>query len=255
MPMDKPLAGRHALITGGGRGIGLAIAQALHAQGATLTLLGRDAARAQAAALALAGLGIACDVSDEAAVNAAFAQARAVNGPITILVANAGIAESAPLHRSTLAHWNQHLAINLTGAYLCARAAVGDMQAAGWGRIINVASVAGLKGGAYISAYVASKHGMVGLTRALAIELARAGVTVNALCPGYTETDMALHAIETITRKTARSEEQARAELVKANPQGRLVTPQEVGNAAAWLCMPGSEAINGQAIAIAGGEI
>ncbi len=186
---------------------------------------------------------------------AAFDAARGGFGPVHLLVNNAGQAHSAPFAKTSIELWRQMLDVNLTGSFLCSQAALPDMLAAGFGRIVNVASTAGLVGYQYVSAYVASKHGVIGLTRSLALELARKPVTVNAVCPGYTETDIVAGTIANIAAKTGRSAEQARAELTRSNPQGRLVQPQEVANAVAWLCLPGSEAITGQAISVSGGEV
>jgi NAD(P)-dependent dehydrogenase (short-subunit alcohol dehydrogenase family) len=247
---------KHAFITGGGTGIGLATARTLAATGARLTLVGRDGARVQGAAEAFEDAqGVACDVADESSVTAAFAQARDRYGAVDILINNAGITPSAPLHKTSLAAWNEVLAINLTGAFLCTRAALPDMYDAKWGRIVNVASIAGLMGSAYITPYCASKHGMVGMTRALAKEAAKHGVTVNAVCPGYVETDIVTRAAENIAAKTRLSEDEARASLYAGNPQGRLITADEVASAIAWLCSDGAAATNGAAIPMSGGEI
>jgi NAD(P)-dependent dehydrogenase (short-subunit alcohol dehydrogenase family) len=252
----EALSGRHAVVTGGGRGIGAAIAAALAAAGAKLTLMGRTLALLEEKAAALpAARAIACDVTDEQAVAAAFAQATEAFGPVTILVNNAGGAASAPLARTSLELFRQMLDVNLVSAFLCSRAVLPDMLAQGFGRIVNVASVAGLKGAPYISAYAAAKHGVVGLTRALAMETAGKGITVNAVCPSYTETDMARRAVDNIVERTGRSAAEAEAALVQKNPQGRLIRPDEVASTVLWLCAPGSEAITGQAIAIAGGEV
>ena len=250
------LAGRHAVVTGGGRGIGAAIAKRLSGLGATVTVMGRNLERLEQTAAALPrAMAVPCDVTDEAAVGRAFAQAVARNGDLHILVNNAGAALSAPLAKTTLEQFRAMIEVNLTGAFLCCRAVLPAMAAAGTGRIVNIASTAGLKGGAYISAYCAAKHGLVGLTRALAIETAGQGITVNAVCPGYTETDMARQAIATIVEKTGRSAAEARAELVKTNPQGRLVQPEEVAATVAFLCLPGAGSITGQAVVLAGGEV
>jgi len=256
------LQGRHAFITGGGRGIGLACARALLAQGASVTIAGRDAATLEQAAAALRAniaasrVGVCVlDVTDEAAVHAAFAAAAQQLGPITILLNNAGQAQPAPFAKTTSRHWQQMLDVNLTGAFHCAQAALPQMLEQGWGRIVNIASTAGLKGYKYVSAYVAAKHGLVGLTKALALELATKNITVNAICPGYTETDIVQDAIANIMQKTGRSEEQARAELAAGNPQQKLVQVEEVANAVAWLCQPESSAMTGQSIAVAGGEV
>ncbi|WP_322404917.1 SDR family NAD(P)-dependent oxidoreductase [Massilia luteola] len=247
------LTGKHAVVTGASRGIGLAIARALLAQGARVTLMARDAAALEAAAAGLAG-GTAwqtLDVTDAAGVAQAFARA----GAVDILVNNAGQAASAPFGRTDDALWQRMLDVNLTGAYHCIQAALPGMVDGGWGRIVNVASTAGLTGYRYVAAYCAAKHGLVGLTRALALEVAQRGVTVNAVCPGYTETDIVADAVANIVRTTGRSAEQARAGLAAVNPQGRLVQPDDVAHAVAWLCMPGAAAMNGQAIAVAGGEV
>jgi len=253
------LAGHHAVVTGAGRGIGAAIAAQLAAQGATLTLMGRNAAVLEATAKTLPDSAraqvVTCDVTDAASVSAAFESARAGLGAISILVNNAGQAESASFAKTTLDQWQRMLAVNLTGTFLCTQAALADVQASGRGRIVNIASTAGQRGYAYVSAYVAAKHGVIGLTRSLALELAARGVTVNAVCPGYTETDIVRESIDRIVARTGRSADEARAELTKGNPQGRLVTPDEVANAVVWLCSEGASSITGQAISVSGGEV
>jgi NAD(P)-dependent dehydrogenase (short-subunit alcohol dehydrogenase family) len=255
--MSNALDGRHALVTGGGRGIGAAIAAELSRHGARVTLLGRDRARLEATAKQLGGqVGIAAaDVSDESQVAAAFAVARDAAGEVDILVNNAGQASSAPLHKTDAALFARMLSVNLTGTFHCTHAALPPMLARGYGRIVNVASTAGLRGYAYCAAYCAAKHGVVGFTRALALELALQPVTVNAVCPGFTDTDLVHEALSTIQRRTGRSEAEAVASLVAHNPQRRLVQPAEVAYAVAWLCLPGSESVTGQSLAIAGGEV
>jgi len=243
------------VVTGSGRGIGAAIAGALAQQGATLTLMGRDRARLEARAQRLATHAVTVDIADADSVSAAFSRATAAAGPVHILVNNAGAAASAPFARTDLALWTRVLGVNLTGTYLCCRQVIPGMLERGFGRIVNVSSTAGLTGYAYVTAYCAAKHGVIGLTRALALETARHDVTVNAVCPGYTDTDMVAEAVANIVDKTGKSAEEAHAALVGRNPQQRLVQPEEVANAVLWLCMPGSAAITGQAIAVAGGEV
>jgi NAD(P)-dependent dehydrogenase (short-subunit alcohol dehydrogenase family) len=241
-PVPGPLAGLHALVTGAGRGIGSAIARSLAHSGAAVTLLGRSRADLEAVAAELGSARTGCqaaDVSDVGAVRGAVAAARAELGPITVLINNAGQAQSAALGKTSDALWHSTLAVNLTGTFYCMRECLPDMVKAGFGRIVNIASTAGLTGYPYVSAYCASKHGVIGLTRAVALETARHPITVNAVCPGYTD----------------RSESEALAELVSHNPQARLVTPQEVADAVLWLCLPGSQSVTGQSISVAGGEV
>ena len=264
--MFQELEGRHALITGAGAGIGAAIALQLAQAGCRLTLCGRSQGTLQAQAETLraqvpdvAVLIAPMDVADEHAVQAAVQQAQARFGPVNILVNNAGQASSQPFAKTDAVLWQQMLNVNLTGTYHCIQAVLPGMLEAAKsgtpGRIVNIASTAGLKGYAYVSAYVAAKHGVVGLTKALALELARKGVTVNAICPGYTETDIVREAVQNIVSKTGKSEAEARQALAASNPQQRLVQPQEVAQSVLWLCAAGSNAINGQAIAIDGGEL
>lgn len=250
------LTGQHAIVTGAGSGVGKCIAQALSAHGASVTLIGRRAQPLEELADSLrAAAVVTADVSDESQVATMFATAREKHGPVDILIANAGGAESAPLGKTTLALWNEMLAVNLTGVFLCARGALPDMVERGCGRIISIASTAGLKGYPYVSAYCAAKHGVVGFTRALAIETARNGVTVNAVCPGFTDTPMLQRSIEAICETTGRAPEEVKATLMRSNPQGRLITPEEVADTTLWLLSPGAASITGQAVAVAGGEV
>lgn len=262
MQAQQPLQPQHVLITGGGTGIGLAIAHGFVAKGDRVTLIGRTLTVLNAALEQLREQHLGCtvqayaaDVCDEAQVMQAIAHASTTFGPVQVLVNNAGQASSAPFGKTSLAQWRQLLDVNLTGTFICTQAALPSMVAAKAGRIVNVASTAGLMGYSYVTAYCAAKHGVIGLTRALALELATKGVTVNAVCPGYTQTDIVADAVSNIVQKTGRSAEQAMAELAARNPQKRLVQPQEVADAVLWLCSAGASSITGQAIAVAGGEV
>ena len=245
--------GKHAVVTGGGSGIGLAVARVLVDKGAGVTITGRNAQRLKKAASELGISFQVADVTDREAVRGALAAATESNGAVDVLVNNAGVAEAAPFVRASEEHWDQTLAVNLTGVYNCTKSVIEGMLQRGSGRIVNVASTAGLAGYAYVSAYCAAKHGVIGLTRALALEYARKGITVNAVCPGYTDTDIVQRSLDKIVEATGRTREEALAELVGSNPQGRLVRPDEVADTVVWLCR--QDSINGQAIAVAGGEV
>lgn len=254
--MRDALDGRHVLISGGGSGIGAAIADAASAAGAQVTLLGRTAGKLEkkAAALPRAQIAVA-DVSDPAAVAAAFAAAAKTFGPVSILVNNAGQASAKAFMDTDISNWRQTLEVNMTGAFLCTQAVLPDMIAAKWGRIVNIASTAGLIPYKGAAAYVAAKHGLIGLTRALALEYAESGITVNAVCPGYTETEMAAQAISNIRARKNISEADARAILAARNPQKRLIAPAEVASVVLWLCRGENGSMTGQAIPVAGGEV
>jgi len=245
----------HAVVTGGGTGIGLAIAQALAARGHAVTIMGRSIAVLSEASATLAGGGhVVCDVTDDASVAEALALAQAARGPVRVLVNNAGAVATAAFEKTSLDAWSAALDVNLLGAVRMTKAALPSLKGHDWARVINIASTAGLKPYAYVSPYVASKHALVGLTRALALELATTGVTVNAVCPGYTRTAIIERAIETIATRTGRDHDAAEAVFTGANPQGRLVTPQEVAAAVTWLASPQASAVNGIALSVSGGE-
>jgi 3-hydroxybutyrate dehydrogenase len=254
------LAGRGAVVTGGGRGIGAAVAARLAAAGVRVVCAARSADQVEAVAGTLRGAGaeawgVTCDVTDEEAVARLVAEATERLGAVDILVNNAGAASSSPLHRTSLEEWNRLLAVNATSAFLCTRAVAPGMVERGWGRIVNVASVAGLHGARYIAAYTAAKHAMVGLTRAAAAEVAGRGVTVNAVCPGYVDTPMTEETIARIVERTGRSPEEARTALVESSPLGRLISPDEVADAVTYLCGAGAAGVNGHALVLDGGAL
>ncbi len=257
---DNVFADRHAVVTGGGSGIGAAIAEALAAAGARVTVMGRRTGPLEEAAARLRAHhgvraeAVPIDVADEAAVDAAFTEAESRLGPAHILVNNAGQAEGVATLDTTRELWDRLLSVNLTGAFLCAKRALPAMLAAKSGRIVNIASTAGLKGVPRVAAYCASKHGLIGLTRSLALEFARAGVTVNAVCPGYTESDMADRAIERIVTSTGKPPEEAKRLIERSNAFNRLVRPEEVAAAVVWLCGDGASGVTGEAVVI-GGEV
>lgn len=250
------LAGKHALVTGGGTGIGLAIATALAENGAKVTITGRRQSVLETAAETHENLSaIVMDVSDETSVTDGVAAARAVHGPITICVANAGIAEGRSLPKTSLDFWRRTMATNLDGAFMTMRACLDDMQAAGWGRVLGISSIAGLRGLKGGAAYSASKHGLIGLIRTLSEDYIGTDLTFNAICPGYVDTPIVTRNIEIITDKTGASATDALKMMTAQNRHQRLISPAEIAASALWLCLPGSESVNGQTIEISGGQV
>jgi NAD(P)-dependent dehydrogenase (short-subunit alcohol dehydrogenase family) len=249
----------HAVVTGGGSGIGAAIALRLVAAGYRVSILGRRLASLQETIAASANpqqmQALGCDVSDAVSVETAFSKATATFGPVNVLVNSAGQAPTAPFHKLTAEAWNRVIGVNLNGVFNCCAAVIDTMRSSNSGHIINIASTASLKGYAYVAAYCAAKHGVLGLTRALALETATRGITVNAICPGYTDTDIVRAGVATIVAKTGRSEAEAMREFTDTNPQGRLIEPDEIADTVLWLCSASARSITGQAISISGGEI
>jgi 3-hydroxybutyrate dehydrogenase len=255
--MIAPLQGQHAFVTGGGTGIGAAVARRLASAGAAVTIGGRRLAPLEFTAQAIgpAAEHVLIDVTDESSVHGAFKQAAAARGPLTVLIKCAGLAQSSPAAKTSTALWNDAIAVNLTGTFLCSREFLVQLPRDAVGaRIVNVASMAALKGYAYVSAYCAAKHGVLGYTKALAAELASRPITVNAVCPGYTDTALLDEAVENIVRVTGKTADAARAGLARTNPQNRFIQPDEVAEVVHWLCLPSSASITGLAVPVAGGE-
>ena len=249
------LEGKHAIVTGGGTGVGAAIAEALAHEGAKVTIMGRreDPLRQVAKQHKFIGY-VTCDVTDDKAVRSAFRQARGLNGPVDIVVANAGAAESVPFKKASAEDFQSMLDVNLVGVFNSFQAALDDMENAGDGRMIAVASTAGLKGYPYVAGYCAAKHGVLGLVRALSLELATSGITVNAVCPGFVETPLLERSISNIVDKTGMSAEDAAKSLRRNNPQRRFIQPDEVAASVLWLCSEGARSVNGHALSVSGGE-
>jgi NAD(P)-dependent dehydrogenase (short-subunit alcohol dehydrogenase family) len=253
MAQTNWLEGRHALVTGGGTGIGAAAATHLHAAGAKITITGRRLEPLQDIAARVGATAVQCDVTDRAQIAAAFDEGRTANGPVEILVVNAGIAESAPFHKMTRDSWDRIIATNLTAAFDCVQAALPDLLASENGRLVFVASVASLRGVPYAAHYAASKHGLLGLARSLAAEYAKTNLTVNAVCPGYVDTPMTDQSIARVSEITGRSEEQSRSAITNMNASGRLVDPDGIATIILTLCLPQSRDVTGAAITIDGG--
>jgi NAD(P)-dependent dehydrogenase (short-subunit alcohol dehydrogenase family) len=251
--MGTSLQGRHALVTGGGTGIGAAAAIKLADAGATVSLVGRRIEPLEQVAGRIGGTAVQCDVTDAEQVRGAFDSARSARGPIELLIVNAGIADSAPFKKLTRESWDRIIAVNLTAAFECAQAAIGDLLASDSGRLVFVASVAGLRGVSYAPHYAASKHGLLGLMRSLAAEYAKTNLTANAVCPGYVDTPMTDQSVARVVEKTGRGEEETRTLIANQNASGRLVSPDAVATMILTLCLPESRDVNGAAITIDGG--
>jgi len=250
MSMAQPLAGKSAFVTGGGSGVGAVIALHLAQAGAQVTICGRRLEPLQTVAASHSGIrAVVADITDEAAINAAIAQ----TAP-DIVIANAGASESAPFVKTELAAFERMMTVNLTGTFLTLREGARTMQGKPWGRLIAIASTAGLKGYPYVAPYAAAKHGVVGMVKSLALELVRKGITVNAICPGFLDTEMTERSIANIVAKSGRTAVEARASLEATNPMHRLVPPEDVARAVLWLCAAGSDMVTGQAISVSGGE-
>jgi NAD(P)-dependent dehydrogenase (short-subunit alcohol dehydrogenase family) len=259
--VSKPLKGQHALITGGSRGIGAAISNALAALGADISLIARDLKTLEIQSNHLKsefGVNVfstSTDITNEKEIESSFKKSEKINGAVDILINNAGIGKSMPFHKMDLDFWKTTLDLNLTGTFLCTKQVYENMRERGYGRIINISSTVGLRGYPYIAAYAASKHAVIGLTRTLALEAVKKGITVNAICPGYTETDLVSEAIDNIAKTSGRDKVTIKTEIENMSPMGRLVTPEEVAESAAWLCLPSSASVTGQAIVVAGGSV
>ena len=254
------LKGKTAVVTGGGRGIGAAVARALAGAGASVVIAARTQTQIEGVADELRAAGreawpVVCDVADPESVSDMARMATEQLGHVDILVNNAGIAPSAPLHKITLDEWNRVLAVNVTGTFLCTQAFVPGMVERNWGRVVNVASIAGKTGAKYIAAYSASKHAVLGFTRSVAAEVAASGVTVNAVCPGYVDSDMTGEAVDRIAGKTGLSREKALQSLLDMSPQKRLIEPEEVAHTVLWLCGDAARSVNGEAIVMDGGAL